>query len=209
MPINIFLSLDDSGVCRRGSWLKSDIEAFVPFHMYQVKPGFFTMVLTCLRCCNCSSQLLATFYLLRRDDVMNKQLFNAAHKSYRRVLNQAKSTFDIKTQNLITSQKLGSRDFRIICNSVFNKSKSILPPLFNSLEVLTKLSCVLRLFLKTLPLMILGQNFHLELIGILKAFVLHMTDLGIISTLREEILAGRKFGGFGENPSNLNTFSIR
>ena len=37
----------------------------------------------------------------------------------------------------ITSQKLGSRDFWRIANSVLNKGKSAIPPLFNDPEVLS------------------------------------------------------------------------
>ena len=36
----------------------------------------------------------------------------------------------------MTSQKLGSRDFRQFLNSVLNKGKSAIPPLFNGPEVL-------------------------------------------------------------------------
>ena len=37
----------------------------------------------------------------------------------------------------ITSQKLGSRDFWRIANSVLNKGKYAIPPLFNGPEVLS------------------------------------------------------------------------
>ena len=37
----------------------------------------------------------------------------------------------------ITSQKLGSLDFWRIANSVLNKGKSAIPPLFNGVEVLS------------------------------------------------------------------------
>ena len=40
----------------------------------------------------------------------------------------------------ITSQKLGCRDFWRIANSVLNKGKSAIPPLFNDLEVLSSTS---------------------------------------------------------------------
>ena len=40
-------------------------------------------------------------------------------------------------QESITSQKLGSRDFWRIVNSVLNKGKSAIPPLFNGLKVLS------------------------------------------------------------------------
>ena len=49
-------------------------------------------------------------------------------------------------QESITSQKLGSRDFWRIANSVLNKGKSAIPPLFNSLEVLSSPSDKAKLF---------------------------------------------------------------
>ena len=49
-------------------------------------------------------------------------------------------------QKSITSQKLGSRDFWRIANSVLNKGKSAIPPLFNRLEVLPSVSDKAKLF---------------------------------------------------------------
>ena len=49
-------------------------------------------------------------------------------------------------QESITSQKLGSRDFWGIANSVLNKGKSAIPPLFNNLEVLSSASEKVKLF---------------------------------------------------------------
>ena len=49
-------------------------------------------------------------------------------------------------QESITSQKLGSRDFWRIANSVLNKGKSAIPPLFNGLEVLSSASDKTKLF---------------------------------------------------------------
>ena len=40
-------------------------------------------------------------------------------------------------QESITSQKIGSHDFWQIANSVLNKGKSAIPPLFNGSEVLS------------------------------------------------------------------------
>ena len=59
------------------------------------------------------------------------------------------------TQESITSQKLGSQDFSRIANSVFNKGKSAIPPLFNGPEVLASTSdreqnCLLKTFPRTL-----------------------------------------------------------
>ena len=49
-------------------------------------------------------------------------------------------------QESITSQKLGSRDFWRIANIVLNKGKSAIPPVFNSLEVLSSASDKAKLF---------------------------------------------------------------
>ena len=49
----------------------------------------------------------------------------------KRVLEAAKLAYANKTKESITSQKLGSWDFWRIANSVLNKGKSAIPPLFN------------------------------------------------------------------------------
>ena len=49
-------------------------------------------------------------------------------------------------QESITSQKLGSHDFWQIANSVLNKGKSAIPPLFNGPEVLSSASDKAKLF---------------------------------------------------------------
>ena len=49
-------------------------------------------------------------------------------------------------QKSITSQKLGSRDFWGIVNSVLNKSKPAIPPLFNGPEMLSSASDKAKLF---------------------------------------------------------------
>ena len=51
-------------------------------------------------------------------------------------------------QESITSQKLGSWDFWEISNSVLNKGKSAIPPLFNRPEVLSSTSDKAKLFAK-------------------------------------------------------------
>ena len=52
------------------------------------------------------------------------------------------------TTESITSQKLGSQDFWQIANSVLNKGKSAIPPLFNDPEVLPSASDKAKLFAK-------------------------------------------------------------
>ena len=61
----------------------------------------------------------------------------------------------------ITSQKLGSQDFWRIANSVLNKGKSAIPPLFNPLEVLYSASDKAKLFAKNF-----SKNSYLDDSGI-------------------------------------------
>ena len=67
----------------------------------------------------------------------SKVKFRQASNRCKRVLEAAKLAYANKTKESITSQKLGSQDFWRIANSVLNKGKSAIPPLFNSPEVLS------------------------------------------------------------------------
>ena len=64
------------------------------------------------------------------------------------VFEAAKLAYATTTKESITSQKLGSRDFWQIANSVLNKGKSAVPPLFNGPEVLSSASAEAKLFAK-------------------------------------------------------------
>ena len=66
------------------------------------------------------------------------------------------SNLQIK-QESIASQKLGSRDFWQIANSVLNKGKSATPPLFNDPEMLSSASDKAKLFAENV-----SQNSHLD-----------------------------------------------
>ena len=70
----------------------------------------------------------------------SKVKFRQVNNRCKRVLEAAKFAYANKTKESITSQKLGSRDFWRIANSVFNKGKSAIPPQFNGLEVLSSAS---------------------------------------------------------------------
>ena len=76
----------------------------------------------------------------------SKIKFRQASNRCKRVLEAAKLAYANKTKESITSQKLGSRDFRQIANSVLNKGKSAIPPLFNGPEVLSSASDKAKLF---------------------------------------------------------------
>ena len=68
--------------------------------------------------------------------------------------------------------KLGSRDFRQIVNSVLNKGKSTIPPLFNGPEVLSSASDKAKLFAKKF-----SKNFNLDESGISLPFFSSRTKL--------------------------------
>ena len=72
--------------------------------------------------------------------------FRQASNQCKRVLEAPKPLHTNETK--LTSQKLRSRDFGRIANSVLNKGKSTTLPLFNDLEVLSSASNKANLFLK-------------------------------------------------------------
>ena len=75
----------------------------------------------------------------------SKVKFRQAINCCKKVLEAAKLAYANETES-ITSQKLGSLDFWQIADSVLNKGKSAIPPLFNGLEVLSSASDKAKLF---------------------------------------------------------------
>ena len=67
-----------------------------------------------------------------------------ASNHYKRVLEATRFAYTNKTKDSsITSQELGSKSFGQIVNSVLNKDKSVIPPLFNGPEVFSSASAKL------------------------------------------------------------------
>ena len=91
----------------------------------------------------------------------SKVKFRQASNCCKRVLEAAKLAYATKTKESITSQKLGSRDFWRIANSVLNQSKSAILPLFNGPEVLSSASDKAKLFAKNF-----SKNSNLDDSGI-------------------------------------------
>ena len=91
----------------------------------------------------------------------SKVQFRQASNHCKRVLEAAKLAYATKTKESITSQKLGSRDFWQIANSVLKKGKSAIPPLFNEPEVLSSASDKAKLFAKNF-----SKNSNLDDSGI-------------------------------------------
>ena len=89
-----------------------------------------------------------------------------------RVLEATKTAYANKTKESITSQKLGSQDFWQIANSVLNKGKSAIPPLFNGPEVLSSASDKAKLFAENF-----SKNSNLDDSGISLPVFLSRTNL--------------------------------
>ena len=90
-----------------------------------------------------------------------KVKFRQASNCCKRVLEAAKLAHATGTKESIISQKLGFRDFWRIANSVLNKVKSAIPPLFNGPEVLSSASDKVKLFAKNF-----SKNSNLDDSGI-------------------------------------------
>ena len=91
----------------------------------------------------------------------SKVKFRQASNRCKRVLEAAKLAYANETKDSITSQKLGSCDSLRIANSVLNKGKSVIPPLFNGLEVSSSASDKAKLFAENFCM-----NFNLDDPGI-------------------------------------------
>ena len=106
----------------------------------------------------------------------SKVKFRQAGNCCKRFLEAAKPAYANKTKESITSQKLGSRDFWRIANSVLNKGKSAIPPLFNGPEVLSSASDKGKLFAENF-----SKNSNLDDFGIPLPVFLSGTNLKLHS----------------------------
>ena len=105
------------------------------------------MVFSSLCCCIVHRNHFFRLYQQNKSSE-SKVKFRQASNHCKRVLEAAKHAYTTKTKESITSQKLGSQDFWPIANSVLNKGKSAIPPLFNGPVVLPSASDKAKLFAK-------------------------------------------------------------
>ena len=110
--------------------------------------------------------------MYQREKPDSKVKFRQASNRFKRVLEAAKLACANKTKESITSQKLGSHDFWRIANSVLNKGKSAIPPLFNGPEVLSSASDKAKFFAENFTL-----NSNLDDSGISLPVFLSRTNL--------------------------------
>ena len=112
-------------------WIQIGIEAYVPSKTYQVRSvsqPWFTP--------ECSAAIAHRNHYFHRYQrsmtTSNLKLFRQARSSCKRVLLTAKANYASHTRSLVSSQRLGTKDFWKICNRVLNKSKSSSTPLVNA-----------------------------------------------------------------------------
>ena len=141
-------------------WVQVGIDVYIPHRKYQVKPHSSPWFSA-----SCAAAIVHRnhfFRLYQKDKSSDfKVKFRQASNRCKRVLEASKLAYANKTKKSITSQKLGSRDFWRIANSVLNKGKSAIPPLFNGPEVLSSASDKAKLFAENF-----SQNFHFDDSGI-------------------------------------------
>ena len=126
-------------------WVQVGIDVYIPHRKYQVKlhssPWFLAAYAAVI------VQRNHFFRLYQREKSSDSKVkFRQANDHCQMVLEAAKLAYANKTKDSITSQKLGSHDFWRIANSVLNKGKSAIPPLFNGPEVLSTASDKAKLF---------------------------------------------------------------
>ena len=140
-------------------WVQDGIDVYIPHCKYQVKPHsspWFSAA--------CAAAIVHRnhfFCLYQQNKSGSIVKFRQASNHCKRVLEAAKLAYATKTKESITSQKLGSWDFWQIANSVLNKSKLAIPPLFNGPEVLSSASDKAKLFAKNF-----SKNSNLDDSGI-------------------------------------------
>ena len=129
-------------------WVQFGIDVYIPHRKYQVKPHsspWFSAA--------CAAAIVHRYHFFcfyqQNKSSESKVKFRQASNRCKRVLEAAKLAYATNTKESITSQKLGFRDFWRIANSVLNKGKSAIPPLFNGPEVLSTASDRANIFAKS------------------------------------------------------------
>ena len=126
-------------------WVQVRIDVYIPHRKYQVKPHsspWFSAA------CAAAIAHRNHFFCLYQQNKSSesKVKFRQATNICKRVLEAARLAY--KTKESIASEKLGSKNFWEIANSVLNKVKSAIPSLFNGPELLFSASDKAKLIAK-------------------------------------------------------------
>ena len=105
--------------------VQDGIDVYIPHCKFQAKPHSSPWFSA-----SCAAAIVHRnhFFRLNQQNKSSESTvkFRKASNRCKRVLEAAKLAYATKTKDSITSQKLGSRDFWRIANSVLNKGKSVL-----------------------------------------------------------------------------------
>ena len=128
-------------------WVQTGTDVYIPHSKCQVKPHSSSWISAVYAA---AIVIEINILFVPKDKSSESKLkFRQVSNCCSRVLGAAKLAYDNKTKESITSQKLGCRDFWQIADSVLNKGKSAIPPLFKSPEVLSSASDKRNCWLKT------------------------------------------------------------
>ena len=111
-------------------WVQVGIDVYIPHHKYQVKPHSSPWFSAARATAIVHRNHFFCLYQQNKSSE-SKVRFRQASNRCKSILESAKFTYATKTKESITFQKLGSWDFWRIANSILNKGKSAIPPLFN------------------------------------------------------------------------------
>ena len=113
-------------------WVQVGIDVYIPHHKYQVKPHSSPWFSAARAAAIVHRNHFFCLYQQNKSSE-SKVRFRQTSNRYKSILEAAKFTYATETKESITFQKLGSWDFWRIADSIFNKGKSAIPPLFNGL----------------------------------------------------------------------------
>ena len=137
VPWSFVLSLGpDLAAEELSEWISLGIEIYIPSRTYQIRAHsqpWYTP--ECAAAIAHRNHYFKTYHRLGTLD--SKCLFHDARNRCKRVLEEAKQHYANSVAGSIATQRLGSRDFWRIANSVLNRNKPSIPPLFHGPEVLT------------------------------------------------------------------------
>ena len=126
-------------------WVEVGTDVYIPHRKYQVKPHSSSWFSAACAAVIVHRNHIFRLYQREKSSDSGVKVRQASDRC-RRVLEAAGLACANRAEESIASQGLGSRDFWRIANSVLNKGKSAIPPLFNGPEVLSSASDKAKLF---------------------------------------------------------------
>ena len=137
LPLDYIFHLDTEKCAEEiSSWLQVGIDAYIPSRKYQVKPHstpWFSPAIAAA--ISHRNHFYHRYQRCSSED--NKSLFTRARNDCKKIIEEAKRSYQNQVHDRLVSESVGSRDFWRIYRSFSNKGKSLIPPLFNGPEVLT------------------------------------------------------------------------